>query len=141
MACTPITACKGQASHPGGATIFLAASCYGNRDVPVCANVYLLPIKRTSRGLSHRSNHGLTERVFTCGFFMRTSNILSKQLECEKNLKPSLVYFVRGAVVWWLARWTLDRAVWVRALAGVIVLSVTWERKTLYSHCSPLHLG
>ena len=44
-----------------------------------------------------------------------------------------------GALASWLVRTTPDRVVWVRALAGVIVLCS--YGKTLYSHSASLHPG
>ena len=59
---------------------------------------------------------------------------------CEKNIV--LFYKVPhtvegGAVASWLARSTPERAVWVRALAGDIVLC-SWAR---HSHSASLHPG
>ena len=43
-------------------------------------------------------------------------------------------------MAYWLVNWTLGRAVWVLALARVIV-SVVFLGKTLYSHSASLHPG
>ena len=46
---------------------------------------------------------------------------------------------MEGAMVSWLVRSTLDRAIWVQALASDIVLC-SWAR-ILHSHSTSLHPG
>ena len=52
--------------------------------------------------------------------------------------KYRLFFFVGGAVASWLVRSTPDRVVWVRVLAGDIVLC-SWARH--YYHGASLHPG